>query len=336
MKKFSHIGFDYLRLLRLQTGAATTTTPILGALVMGQRNIEDFIILFFIALFYHIFGFVLNEYADIEVDKKSVDLNNKPLVKGSISKNSALTIISISLLITIILTVNFYFNIYSVSFLFASLFFGAIYDVFGKRIPGSDFILGVSFFFLCLIGASTISHNFNTLVFVISFIYYIQISFNNSVEGGLKDADHDTLAGAKTLASKMGVTVINKRVIIPVKFRSFAIFLRLLFIVGVVYILLSLKIMPNFDQNILYTSILIFLLIVQLVTLRRFLLIEKFDRAFLKRLFSIHEIASYFLVIFALFPLFGTDITIILLLFPSIWYLIFNVLLYGKVLQPQV
>ena len=78
--------FEYLRLLRLQTGAATASAPLIGGLVLGQRDILHLVVLFLIGICYHIFGFVLNEYKDVEFDKQAIDLKEKQLVSGSITR----------------------------------------------------------------------------------------------------------------------------------------------------------------------------------------------------------------------------------------------------------
>ena len=64
--------FEYLRLIRPQGAAATAAVVIIGSLLMmEQLNMLHLFILFIIGVLGHIFGFVLNEYVDIEVDKKS-------------------------------------------------------------------------------------------------------------------------------------------------------------------------------------------------------------------------------------------------------------------------
>jgi len=72
--EFKNRTLGYLQLFRLQTTATTALTPVIGALVLGQKDIFHLFILFIIGCFYHIYGFVLNEYIDIDVDKKSKDL----------------------------------------------------------------------------------------------------------------------------------------------------------------------------------------------------------------------------------------------------------------------
>ena len=327
---------EYLSLLRIQTGAATAFTPLVGGLIMGQRDVLHLAVLFIIGLFYHIFGFVLNEYVDVEVDKKSVDLKRKPLVSGSINKNQALFIVVISILCSYALIVFFYRSIYPISFFSLALLLGGLYDLYGKRIAGMDFVLAGGFFFICLVGASTISTDFNVLVYLICLIYFFQILFNNAVEGGLKDVDYDGIGSAKTLAQFMGVNVNLGVLQITKSFAGFAYVLRVVFL-GLLVFLGS---QPQLDiwsyKHGFQMIIITFLAVISLGTLSRFLKSMKFDRSRLKKLYSLHEMTSFFMVILVLSPLFDLLITVFLLLLPAVWYLVTNMALYGKLLEPRV
>lgn len=70
---------EYFRLLRIHSGAGTASILLIGTLIMGQRDSSLLLIIFLIGILGHIYGFVLNDYVDIEVDKKSLDLEKKPL-----------------------------------------------------------------------------------------------------------------------------------------------------------------------------------------------------------------------------------------------------------------
>ncbi|UCF12657.1 MAG: UbiA family prenyltransferase [Thermoplasmatales archaeon] len=327
---------EYLRLFRFQTGAATASAPLIGGLVIGQRDIFVLFILLIIGILYHIYVFVLNEYIDVEVDRKSLDLQKKPLVSGSIPRKYAQFIIFISCVCACALTIIFFPYPIPILFLILAIMLGGIYDIFGKKILGSDFILGSGFFFICLFGASTFSNDFTSITYIVCSIYFFHIIFNNAVEGGLKDVYHDHLAGAKTSAIRMGVKVIDGTPTVTKTFMAFSYGIRLIFI-GLIFLLIFQQ-DPNlwFDRYILEISIVVFLTIILFVTLYKFLHFSTFDRSRLKKLFSTHEITSYFMLLIALSPIFGLWIIVFLFLLVSIWYLVFNIILYGTLLQPLV
>jgi len=327
----------YLQLLRLQTAAVTALTPVIGGLVMGQRDIFLIFILFIIGFLYHVYGFVLNEYIDIDVDKKSTDLNKKPLISGIVPKSHALFIALSSGICAFILTIYFFTDIFPILFLIFAFFFGGIYDFYGKKIPSLDFVLGGGFFFICLMGASTVSNDFTIVAYIICSIYFIHISFNNSIEGGLKDVDHDYLAGAKTIATIMGVFVQNSRLKVTKKFAALSYFLKFIFICLIILLCIQPEInLFNFEKNTVQIILFVFFSVVIFFTMYKFLYISVFNRSKLKKLFSLHEMSSFFLLIISLSPLIELWPTIFLIFLPFIWYILFNFILYRKFLQPQV
>jgi len=335
--EFKNRTLGYLQLFRLQTTATTALTPVIGALVLGQKDIFHLFILFIIGCFYHIYGFVLNEYIDIDVDKKSKDLQKKPLVSGIVPKKHALFIALSSAFFACIITIYFFRFILPILFLFLAIFFGGIYDFFGKKIPGLDFVLGLGFFFICLMGASTTTYDFGILTYIVCLIYFIHISFMNSVEGGLKDVDHDFLAGAKTIATVMGVYVKNMSLVITRKFLVFTIILKFIFIFLIVLLCAQPEIdLFNFEKNLIQLILIIMLCIVIFFTMYKFLSTSVFNRSKLKTIFSFHEISSYFVFIISLSPIVGFWQTFFLIFFPFVWFVLFNFILYRKLLQPQV
>jgi hypothetical protein len=64
--------------------------------------------------------------------------------------------------------------------------------------------------------------------------------------------------------------------------------------------------------------------------------LKVFDRAKMKKIYGGINAASGILYIIVLYPIFGFGITLFLLLYPVSWYTIFNTILYGKPMQPQV
>jgi len=325
---------DYIRLFRLQTAAATASAPLIGGLVAGLRDLNLIFILFVIGIFYHIYGFVLNEYMDVEVDKKSSDLKDKILVSGKIKNKNALLSIYLSCIFACLFTIIFFQYVLPLLFLLFALFLGGVYDVFGKKIPGLDFVLGGSFFFLCLMGASTVSSNFTPIVYIVCSIYFIHISFNNSVEGGLKDVDHDNLADAKTLATIMNVTIKKNKLNITKSFAAFSIILKIVFFSLIFLLCIQPEI--NISDYILQLVLILFFAVLALYVTYKFLKNPVFVRSRLKILFSVHEMSSYFILVIALSPLIELWPTVILIFLPFFWYISLNFILYGKLLQPQV
>jgi 4-hydroxybenzoate polyprenyltransferase len=327
---------EYVRLLRFQTSAATSIAPFIGSLIMGQRDIFLLIIIFFIGLLCHIYGFVLNEYSDINVDKKSFDLKKKPLVAGTIPKNHAVYISLIACSFALMLVIVFFPSPGPIIFLLISIILSGIYDIFGKKITGSDFILAGGFFFFTLFGASTVSLDFTNLVYIVCCLSFFHILFINAVEAGLKDVDHDYIAGAITLVTVMGVRVINGKLYITKKFTMFAYSIKSVYIILILLAGLQLELsLWHSDLNIVHI-VLGILLVIMLITLHKFLHLHTFNRTKLKRILAAHEISTYFLIPVLLSPLIGTSFTMIIIFLPFFWFIIMNFILYGTFVNSQV
>lgn len=326
----------YLRLIRPQGASATAATILIGSLIMGLRDIFLLSIIFIIGVISHIFVFVLNEYVDIQIDRKSKDLQEKPLVSGIIPKQHAIFIAILSGFLVYVLTIFFFPSPYTIIFLSLALFLGGIYDFYGKKIPGSDGILASGCLFICLFGASTVSINFTNLIYIVALSCFFHIVFNNAVEGGLKDVDHDFIAGAKTTVTRLGVKINDGKLKISKKFLIFSYAIKLAYI--------GLVILAGFQPELnlwrskyfILQTIVIFLIVIVFFTLYKFWHPSDFNRPKLIKLFSIHEISAYSIGPIILIPLVGYWVALLLLLIPILWFIVFNIILYGKPMQPQV
>jgi len=304
MKK--HIFLNYFRLIRPQGAVSTAVVIIIGYLIMkGPPNLVNLFILFIIGVLGHIFGFVLNEYVDIKVDEKSKYLKEKPLVSGAIPKSHALIIALFSCVCVYTLTVIFFQSLFPLIFLSLAFLSGLIYDTMGKKIPGSDLFIGAASFFGCLFGASTVSIYFTNLVYIISLSVFIFLVFCNAVVGGLKDADHDSLAGAKTTATRMGVKVKNGKMSVTKKFKIFSYALDLAFIILIILAVFQPEISLWQSGQYLILIIMVILMAIVIVTLYKFLNLPIFERSRLYRLFALNGTATYLLVPIVLLPIIG-------------------------------
>lgn len=326
----------YLRLSRIHGAASESLLILIAAMIMGQTSILALFVLFCIGILYHIHVFVLNEYADIDVDRLSKDLKKKPLVSGDIPKNNARIIVVIAAITTIAITIVFFKSFSALLFLLLALLFGTLYDFYGKKIIGySDTLIAASLSFIFLYGAGTVSEHLTTIIYIIAGMIFVAIIFANAVEGGLKDVDHDYLGGAKTLATLMGVTVNDGNLQISMRFRFFGCSL-----IGICFVLLLLLgYQPEIhlqEDEFGKTILIVVLSIIILVTSYRLLTLKKFDRAQIKRLYAVLNSTAGIMLLVLLVPLIGLVPTCILIIIPITWYVLFNIVLYGKPLQPLV
>jgi len=333
-----NIIFDYARLLRLPGLGGLSIAPVFGAISVGVYDIKTLLLVFLIGAFSAIYGFVLNDYVDVEVDKLSKDLTNRPLVKGTISKNIALLICAICVIgaFTIIF-VFFYKNQLSfylgVLIILLTAVLGSIYDLFGKKFVGSDFLVALSEALLVLLGAFIVLENgtVNIITWIIFILTFNQLLYMNAVVGGLKDVDHDYLKGVKNIALTSGVKVKkDKTLFVPLSFKVFGWGIRVFSAVILFFPILFYNVHYEIWQILL---LVIFVLGVLLLSMQ-FLTLKKFDRRRIRKLIMSQALLRYSLVPLMLIPFIGLISTVILMLFPFIWYVTFTPLIGEKLFQP--
>jgi 4-hydroxybenzoate polyprenyltransferase len=338
-----------LRLARVQTMALTALAPVIGAVVFYAASGSgawghwvDLALLFMTGACLHVYGFVLNEWADVEVDRASGDLASKPLVAGEASPRGALAGALVVGMLGYVPLAIVSPSPWPVLLYTASLALGGAYDVWGKRAP-LDAVLAGSLSALLLVGVATCGgfdpgeawHRW--LLALLLGLQFVQNLFQNAIEGGIKDADHDAAAGARTFAAITG-TRVEAGV-----YRPTASFLRsaLAMKLAQALLLLSLWVLlyiqsPRPVDVAVSVPLLVFALAVMVRTQGTFLPEGPFDRPRLKRLFSLHEMATYTATIAVLALLVGWAASLLLLALPVAWFLGANVALYGRPLEPGV
>jgi 4-hydroxybenzoate polyprenyltransferase len=330
---------DILRVGRVHTALATAAIPTAACIALGGGALEIILALLG-AVMHHAWGFSLNEIIDLKVDSGNPDLSEKPLVSGRISKGEA-HFISISFLILSIVSFSMAGFILSSSFL--PLVFiliatgaGAIYDIWGKRFPLSDIFMASWMFFLVLAGSSAATTEF--LVFPAigaASLGGLQILFNNSVEGGLKDVKNDRSSGTRTLAVVLGASFDDNLLKPGNGLRIWGISLRIFYILLAASASLLIADEAEWGQwIIIVVSILgIIVFMNSLVFLGGD---SRIERKNLLKIFAKHEVLSFLLFILVLMPLAGWQASIFLFTVPFLYYMIMNRIMFRTGLNPNV
>jgi len=325
---------NYAKLARIEY-SAFSVVAVIGALTVAGDALEisHFILLFIINVITLIWGFVHNDYCDIEIDRHSEELSERLLVKGTVSRKAALTIIISGVLINLTLPLIFISSILPILILATCMILAALYNMFSKKLVSSDIFYAGSATLLCLFGALAVSDSTQGLqgiaglTWIILAIMFIDHFFFNAIEGGLKDVRNDRKVGAKTIASYLVVTT-GKRMTIRNSFKAIAISLKVAIIILVFIPILFLYITHSLWQIIL----LIIMALRTLVLTVRILNIDSFDREKIGRYSIKQEVACKSLVPLMLVGFVGGPWALSLLLLPPLWFILFNYILHGKLL----
>lgn len=330
---------DYLVLLRFPGLGGLAIPPVIAAVSVGTFDLFTLFLLFLIGSYSAIFGFVLNDLVDIEVDKKSKELKDRPLVSGKISPQAALWICFTCIMLTLVTffilfygeVITFYRFLAIICILIAWIL-GSIYDVYGKRIFASDILVALSVAFIFLIGVFALNKEPNVFTWVIFVLTFNNLFHMNAVEGGIKDADHDVLMNVNNIALRSGVRVDEKKLFIPKSFQllSMAVRISSVFLLFLPFIFFNHSFYPWQLVVLAIASVGVLFFSVKLLTLK------VFNRKEIRKYISIQSFLRYSLVPIML--IYSIDIfpAIILIILPIVWYLVFTPLTQVKLLQPRM
>jgi len=301
---------------------------LIGALTYGYTNVLHLIILFTIGFFSHIYGFVLNDYLDVKIDKLSKDLHTRPLVKGTIKFSHGYYLAVFSLLLTWFLAFVVFGLVALLILLFADLC-ATIYNIISKKYAGMDVFVSSAILFLILFGGYAVSYKITTLLLLISIIGFLQVFFMNAINGGLKDIDHDVIANARTIAVKLGVRVKNSELYITRIFKTLAL--------SIEFSRYCVLLIPIFLGYIGFKFEHVFSLVVlEIFTLYSiYMLLDTkiFIRNDIRKKIGIVVIFMWSSVPVLLSII--TPFTLILAFIPPCWFLLSNLLLHKVLFEPQ-
>ncbi|MHC1635771.1 MAG: UbiA prenyltransferase family protein [Candidatus Methanospirareceae archaeon] len=317
----------------------TAIAPVMGALSMQCYDLCHLMVLFLIGFFSHACGFILNDIIDYDIDKWVREIRSRPLVSGTVSFTEAWILVSISALM--VFSLGFFLAFITGKFfpLLIMFFFAicaVIYDLTSKKLPLMDTFLAMAIFFLILYGATTVSgnlKNLSPLAWIIATLGALQLFFMQLI-GQLKDIENDYKCGMKTLAIKMGVRVVDKKLLIPPNFKILGYALQILFI----SIAFSSFVIVN---NLINVGIIIYpqLTLLTLTSIfvigfcRKFFTLDTFNRKTIRRLVGLHHYTNF---TFAPLVLIGLNPWISIVIFiPLLIYVLSNLILYNTLMEPK-
>ena len=209
---------EYLKLVKFHSVGFTTVIPIIGAAATGDMNWGIFLKLGIVGVLVHIFGFAMNEHRDIEIDRCATELRSKPLVKGSISPKTAFWIYQTAWVSALAVNFLLFRQVLSLGLLAASILFGALYNLYSKKLAYVEILLAAWTFFFVLSGNAAVHGQVDRLGVMVAVISFFQILFNTGISGAFKDCDRDPPGKGETTPLRMGVRVMRGRISVPGKF----------------------------------------------------------------------------------------------------------------------
>lgn len=330
---------EYIKFMRIHGSAGVALIPVFGAISVYNFSFNNLLVLFFIGLLSSISGFVLNDIVDLKLDKLCKDLSMRALVNGKISKKNAIIIFLISFTAAYLLIFIFFYSntlwfFSGLSFLIVAEVLGIIYNIYGKKIIGSDFLLALAEALFFLFGALVVLPNgqITNITWVFFVLVFTHVLYMNAVEGGLKDADHDFLHNVKNIALSSGVKVDGEKISISDSFKAFGLGIRFvsIFFVFVPFVFYQLH------YELWQIGCLILSCVALLILSFKMLSLKAFNRAILRKLIVFQLCFRYSFIPLILVSIIGPWYAFFLLFLPYIWYFSFSIVVGQKLLKPQI
>jgi len=332
---------EYLKLARSFNLALTAVAPVLGALAMGESSLLRLVLLFLVGAGAHIFGFVLNDYIDMRIDTLSTELRQRPLVSGTITPNKALgfalggLVLMMSLGYLLVMG-----HPRAVVVLGFAALLATIYNLISKQLAGMDIFVASAVFFLCVFGAVSAAPDHEILYvtrlgWIVCTLGGLQVLFMNIVAGGLKDIDHDSQGGGRTLAVALGCRVWgdDNKLEITGPFRQLAYVIQLVFILFLFAPFVLWLVSPPLVELIIVLAVLLGLSAAMLLVSSRLLNLKRFARGDLRKLIGTHYILNYILVPIMMFTV--NPYILLLTVVPPLGFVLSNAALAGDALKPK-
>lgn len=327
----------WVKLLRLPGLGGLAIPPVFGALTVGVTDPVSLLILFLIGCMVAIFGFVLNDYADVKLDSLIEELRDKPLVSGAISRTSAVLVCFVTLIFAFFLAALLWHGtvltdrkMMALSMFAVAWGLGTVYNLYGKKIAGSDLFVALAMAVTFLFGALAFAQP-TLLTWVVFVLTFNQTLHMNAVEGGIKDADHDPLMGVENLARVAGVSVRGSRLSIPPVFQVFGLGIRLSSAV-LVFVPFIYDVSYELWQLVLLAVMLAGVLFIE----ARLLRLRRFDRSRIRKLIAGATFLRYAVVPVMLMGEVGVLAGVGLAVLPVVWYVAFIPLTGVRAFQPEM
>jgi 4-hydroxybenzoate polyprenyltransferase len=289
-----------------------------------QPDYKIIIGLFIAGIFSHIWGCYNNDRLDLSIDKKADYCSQKPLVSGTISIR-AVKIIEFSLqifVISLILIISP--RISTLGYLFGAFSLAYLYNRYNKSNMFINIIGQMYASFVVLVGMSLVV-NFDYIIFLSAIVIGLNGIYLNIIEADLKDIKTDIVNVPKALGLKFKR---NKAVNIT-KFFLLNESIKIIMYFLVFYILYLEEI------GIIVISIaFVFFIVNFIIRVSMFKQLSS-NREKMKHYIVLQELTSI-LFISTIYVIVHPAIPVIIVLFVMMWLVIWNKILWGTYLRPQV
>jgi len=327
---------------RIHTASLTIPVAMIGYILSGRVDVLSLTLIAVIALLFHGVGFSWNNIFDYSYDRMDKNKTHFPIISGDIDYKRTVNATIIATVITLLIAIITDGNIISDAMFIVAIVFGFIYNIYNKRTLIATVYISLSFasipvyayFFrwsdlLHIIGNAPI--NYTPLIPTFMFIFsFLTMMFQISVSGYLKDME----VPQKNLLIWMGGRVQDNVLHSSPLMIAYSIITRLLPVVSVLVFI------PLLHFNLIF--VILFLVLEGVTVYLTIMMLQSvtYDRKRELKRMSMIEIINYFSYVFITASLVTRHIMLqyitFMILFPVIWFIVMNRIMWGTDLYPNV
>ena len=201
-------------LMRLEHGVMIAIAVLIGSLIAARTfpALDKFVLTFFTVLFLEASTFALNDYYDLEIDKKNKRVD-RPLVRGDISKDTALYLFFI--LFPLGIVCSYFVNLTCFIIALVTALFAIFYDVILKKIKllGNFFIaytMAIPFIFgaASVLTKTSFAIDLSPAIFIIALIAFLT-GAGREIMKDVMDFEGDKEEGVRSFPKYIGIRKSN-------------------------------------------------------------------------------------------------------------------------------
>ena len=195
------------RFARIHFYGYTCLFPLLGAVSVDASG-ATVLALLVICLPFHLYGGVLNDVVDLEIDRTEPKRAEDALVQGRVGQRAALLFALVQLPILFLLVELFGGSLRAHALLAGSLLALTAYDLWSKRCPFpplTDATHGISWVFFIYFAVELAGAEPNLLTALAAAYAVVYTLLMNGVHGCMRDLHNDLACGARTTAIWLGI-----------------------------------------------------------------------------------------------------------------------------------
>jgi geranylgeranylglycerol-phosphate geranylgeranyltransferase len=202
------------QLMRLEHGVMIALAILVGSLIAQKEfpAIEKFLLTFCTALFLEASTFALNDYYDLEIDRRN-NRTDRPLVRGDLAPKTAVYLFCIFFPLGILC--SYFVNLTCFLIALLTALFAIFYDAVLKKIKllGNFFIayvMAIPFVFggAAVLKTSSLDLNMNPAIFIIALIAFLA-GAGREIMKDVMDVEGDVKKGVKSFPRYIGIRASN-------------------------------------------------------------------------------------------------------------------------------